>query len=115
MKTQLQTLCDALDVSRQRIKRGDENKFLAGKHGSVHVDSDHWYINLTPRSDKHHAGLKRQLGFMVPVDNSFVLKRMPTEGEATTIRKLIGLPKRRKLTPDQKIEVAKRLNLKKAA
>lgn len=114
-KILLQGLSDALDTSHQRIRLDPCRDWnIKGTRGHIFTDAKLWYVFVAASSKRHWTAIKHKLQFMElsqDGDDEGVLKleRMPTPAEAKTIRAVIGLRPRTKLTEQQRAELRDRL------
>lgn len=105
-KQYLRMLTRALDVSESRIKLdecGDWN--IVGVRGHISTETEFWYLYTSCETDKKWTYTKKKLSFMevhIDGDSEGVMKlsRMPFRDEAQTVRKVIGLRPRSKLTEE---------------
>lgn len=101
----IKELQESLGTSTPVIRNecGDSNLF--GKKGKVFVDSPKypfWYIFIS--ETRQWNQIKKRLSFMIVSqdgDNEGILKldRFPTKTEASVIRKIVGLRKKKELSP----------------
>jgi len=97
-----------LGVSSKALARDELGYYiLLGKEGHIYTDSIYWYVVAEGNA------LEKRLSFMEPMMNGLVfrLDRMPTEKEASIIRKLLKLRKKRELSDEQVDSLIERSNL----
>ena len=89
-------LVDALNVSKSRIRRdecGDWN--IVGRRGHISSDGTAAYVFMSCKTGRRWKAAKRDLGLVVSQDGDdegvLRLDTPPTESEAETLRRLLGL------------------------
>ena len=94
----------ALGTSTKAVKDecGDWNLF--GKKGKVYHDHIYWYACV----GNYRSILKKELSFMTlwQGDTVFRSDKLPSIKEAALIRRILGLGKKRILSPEQKAKLA---------
>lgn len=107
-KRLLQKLSDYLQTSYQRIRLdecGDWN--IIGSRGHVFTDAKLWYVFVGGESKRSWNSVKSKLKFMElsqdgDAEGILKLERMPSEKEAETLRKVLGLRKRTILSEEDR-------------
>jgi hypothetical protein len=116
-KAQQEKLLVALDASPSQLRRDQCGWWeIAGKHGTIQTfgDGATCVAHIVCRSARHWTHTKRRLGFMKVTqdgDDEGCLRfhELPTPQQAELIRDILGLRKRRDMTPEAlaKLEMAR--------
>lgn len=102
----IQQLKKALRTSNkpQRDECDDWNIF--GKHGKIYIDNTYWYV----MAEGQTSVLKTKLScFMTLWQGDFIYRsnKFPDSERAEIIREVVGLNKKRVLSPEQRERLAK--------
>jgi hypothetical protein len=89
-----------------RFSNLDRRWTIQGRRALLHSDDAHWFLTIVGKSKRHFSSIRKQLNFMeLTTDDedrgTFRSDTMPTEAEATLIRKLGGLNKVPTLTEER--------------
>jgi hypothetical protein len=105
-RAQQKRLLAALNASERALRRDECGAWaIGGKHGSISTwgDGDTWALFVACRSAQHWTWTKKKLSFcMVTQDGDdegcLRLHRLPTPSQATLIRNVVGIQKRRQVS-----------------
>ncbi len=105
-RAQQEKLLLALDAAQSQLRRDECGWWVInGRHGSIQTwgDGTTWVACIRCRSARHWTITKRRLGFMTVTqdgdDEGCLRLALPTTKQAQLIRDLLGLRKRREMTP----------------
>lgn len=99
----LKTVHKLLKTSNKIVDDKCGDPCIFGKKGKIYVDGAYWYV-YTSRS---WSLAKEKLGFMKlwqdgDTEGVFRLDRPPSEKEAAKVRNVVGLGKKRELSPEHR-------------
>lgn len=91
-------LVDALNVSKNRLRRDECSHWnIVGRRGHVCTDGAGMYVFLACKTKRRWESAKRELGLIVTQDGDdegvMRLDERPSEPQAETLRRLLGLRK----------------------
>jgi hypothetical protein len=122
----LKALVIYLGISPKRIELNPNwGTVIAGRRGFIRAGNGHWIVVVKNVTRRYSSFVRKKLRFMTMgclievVDNplsdapamrtmEFRLDRMPTENEAAIVRKVLQIPRKRKLSKDAKAALVQR-------
>jgi len=108
-------LTNALCVSPRNVQKDECGDWIiVARRGHVATDLLAFYAYVRARSPRHWKAVKRKLHFLCVTQDGddegiFILREMPTSGQAATIRKVLGIRRALALTDEQR--ASRRFNL----